>query len=51
MVLPVDASSFRIASTTLSRMMLVLRQVGFWSVFDTTYFAGPLTMSPNGCRV
>jgi hypothetical protein len=48
MVLPVDASSFRIASPTLSRMMVVLRQMGFSSVFDTTYLAGPFIISPNG---
>jgi len=26
----------------------VLRQVGFSSVLDTTYFAGAFMMSPNG---
>ena len=39
----------RIAPTTSSsRMMVVLRQVGFSSVLDTTYFAGAFMMSPNG---
>ena len=29
------------------RMIVVLRQIGFSSVFDTTYFAGAFMMSPN----
>ncbi len=29
-------------------MIVVLRQIGFSSVFDTTYFFGAFIMSPNG---
>ena len=32
---------------TLSRMIVVLRQIGFLSVFDTTYFFGAFIMSPK----
>jgi hypothetical protein len=35
-------------SITLSRMMVVFRHIGFWSVRDTTYFFGAFCMSPNG---
>jgi hypothetical protein len=35
------------ASTTLSRMIVVLRQMGFLRLFDTTYFAGAFIMSPK----
>src|SRR5687768_13743312 len=33
---------------TLSRMIVVLRQIGFSSVFETTYFLGGFIRSPNG---
>jgi len=36
------------ASTTLSRMMVVSRQIGFSRVRDTTYFFGVFIMSPKG---
>jgi len=35
------------AATTSSRMMVVLRHLGFSSVFETTYFAGAFMRSPN----
>ena len=42
------AFNVRTASTTLSRMMVVSRQMGFDSVRDTTYFFGAFMRSPNG---
>ena len=39
MALPALALSCLIASIGLSRMIVVSRQSGFWSVRDTTYFA------------
>ena len=47
MFLPGAALSFRTASTTSSRMIVVFRQMGLSRVFDTTYFAGAFIMSPN----
>jgi hypothetical protein len=29
-------------------MIVVFRQIGFWRVFETTYFAGAFMRSPNG---
>ena len=46
--MPGWAFSARTASTTLSRMMVVSRQIGFSSVLETTYFLGAFMMSPNG---
>jgi hypothetical protein len=48
MLLPGCAFSARTDSMTFSRMIVVLRQMGFWSVFDTTYFLGAFSASPNG---
>jgi len=31
-------------------MIVVLRQIGFSRVFETTYFAGGFIMSPKGCQ-
>ena len=48
MSFPGCALSARIASTGLSRMMVVFRQIGFSSVLETTYFAGAFITSPKG---
>jgi len=48
MSLPGWALSERTASTGSSRMMVVLRQIGVFSVRDTTYFLGAFIRSPKG---
>jgi hypothetical protein len=48
MFLPGSAFIARIVSMTLSLMMVVFRQIGFLSVFDTTYFFGAFITSPKG---
>jgi hypothetical protein len=48
MLPPSWAFSARTDSITLSRMMVVFRHIGFWSVRDTTYFFGAFIRSPNG---
>ena len=47
MSLPGPAFSARTESITLSRMIVVLRQIGFSSVRETTYFFGAFIRSPN----
>ena len=47
MFLPGSALSARTDSITLSRMIVVLRQIGSSSVLDTTYFFGAFIMSPK----
>ncbi len=48
MSLPGWVLSERTASTGLSRMMVVSRQIGCFRVRDTTYFLGAFIRSPNG---